>query len=547
MRKLSFLLTAFVMVMALAIPAAPATAQEDGQTIVEIASNNEDFSTLVTAVQAADPAIAEALSNPGPYTVFAPTNAAFEALGEDTLNAVLEDQAQLTNILQYHVVEGEFFAEDVLGLDGQSVTTLNGQDVNISVQDGTVFVNEAQVITTDIDASNGVIHVIDSVLLPPAADAGDMDDEMMEEAPMVTVRVGHFSPDTPAVDVFLNGERTLEGLEYPGVTDWVDIPEGSYDIDVAPAGASIEEAAISLDGVEVAVPNETDRISIVAVGSLEDGTLKPQILVEDYSAPAPGEARIEAFHAIEGAPRVDIYANGGLLIEFLGFPGESNDGKFIIDVPAGNYNLDVNVSNTQDTLLSVEDFEVQPYVSYFIAAIGTPEEPDVFVNTTDLPLSNTIADIAIGSDDFSTLVTAIQAADPSVLQTLSTRGEYTVFAPNNAAFAVLDESTLNAVLEDQALLTDILLAHVVAGELTSEDILNRLAESEDGELRIATLLDGETILVTLDDAGNVFVDGIQVVAVDIEAANGIIHVLGDGVIMPDDDMPDDDMSDEGSE
>jgi uncharacterized surface protein with fasciclin (FAS1) repeats len=146
---------------------APETSQQEVQeqtqpNIVETAASNPDFSTLVTAIQAAG--LEEALSGEGPFTVFAPTNAAFDALPEGTLEDLLDNPDQLANILQYHVVSGEVLAEQVVNLD--SATTLNGQDVSIRTENGNVFVNDAQVTTTDIRTSNGVIHVIDSVLLP---------------------------------------------------------------------------------------------------------------------------------------------------------------------------------------------------------------------------------------------------------------------------------------------------------------------------------------------------------------------------------------------
>ena len=140
---------------------------EDPGTIVDIAASNPDFSTLVTAVTEAG--LVETLSG-GEFTVFAPTNAAFEALPEGTLDELLADpEGALADVLTYHVVEGTVMAEDVVGMDGQEVTTVNGAPVTITVDGETVMVNDATVVTTDIVASNGVIHVIDAVLVPPAS------------------------------------------------------------------------------------------------------------------------------------------------------------------------------------------------------------------------------------------------------------------------------------------------------------------------------------------------------------------------------------------
>ena len=135
-------------------------------TIVDVASANEDFETLVAAVGAAD--LAETLSGEGPFTVFAPTDEAFDALPEGLLDALLlpENKDALTAILTYHVVSGEVMAADVTAGD---VPTVEGSTIAITT-DGGVKVNDANVTATDVDASNGVIHVIDAVIVPPTVD-----------------------------------------------------------------------------------------------------------------------------------------------------------------------------------------------------------------------------------------------------------------------------------------------------------------------------------------------------------------------------------------
>ena len=141
-----------------------------GMTITDIVASNPEFTTLLAAVGAAD--LADTLAGEGPYTVFAPTNDAFDALPAGTLESLLKpaNKDQLAAILTYHVVEGQVMAADVTPGD---VTTVNGADFTISVENGDVFItdgqgNKAMVTQTDIEASNGVIHVIDAVLLPPA-------------------------------------------------------------------------------------------------------------------------------------------------------------------------------------------------------------------------------------------------------------------------------------------------------------------------------------------------------------------------------------------
>lgn len=151
-----------------ATTAAPETTAALG-TIVDIASGNADFSILVEAVVAAG--LVDTLKGAGPFTVFAPTNEAFAAALtalKITKEALFADKALLTKILTYHVVAGEVLAADVVKLDGQEVATVQGGKVKVSVMDGKVKVNESNVVATDIKASNGVIHVIDAVLVPAA-------------------------------------------------------------------------------------------------------------------------------------------------------------------------------------------------------------------------------------------------------------------------------------------------------------------------------------------------------------------------------------------
>ena len=131
------------------------------KNIIETAVSNPDFSTLVTAIKAAG--LVDTLSGVGPFTVFAPTNAAFAKIPKDTLQAVLADKAKLSSILTYHVVAGKVMSKDVASLT--EATTIQGSKIKIDTKHG-VMINDAKVTTADIECSNGVIHVIDTVLMP---------------------------------------------------------------------------------------------------------------------------------------------------------------------------------------------------------------------------------------------------------------------------------------------------------------------------------------------------------------------------------------------
>ncbi|MFM7617862.1 MAG: fasciclin domain-containing protein [Actinomycetes bacterium] len=134
-------------------------------TVVDVAVGNADFSTLVTAVQEAG--LVDTLNGEGPFTVFAPTNEAFAKIPAADLEAILADKAKLTSILTYHVVPGKVMAAD-LKPGEQAVTTVEGSEAAVIVSDAGVTYAGANVVATDVDACNGVIHVIDAVVIPPA-------------------------------------------------------------------------------------------------------------------------------------------------------------------------------------------------------------------------------------------------------------------------------------------------------------------------------------------------------------------------------------------
>jgi uncharacterized surface protein with fasciclin (FAS1) repeats len=146
-------------------PAATGTTQA-GKTIVETAAANPDLSTLVAAVKAAG--LVDTLSGKGPFTVFAPTNEAFAALPPGTVENLLkpENKDQLVKILTYHVVSGAVTSSD---LKAGPVTTVEGQPVTVAINGKTVMVNNATVVKADVTTSNGVVHVIDKVLMPPTS------------------------------------------------------------------------------------------------------------------------------------------------------------------------------------------------------------------------------------------------------------------------------------------------------------------------------------------------------------------------------------------
>lgn len=134
--------------------------------VVKVAAGSKDHTTLVAAIKQAE--LVDALSNAGPFTVFAPTNAAFDKVGKETLDDLMKDEnkAKLQDILQYHVYVGSLKTE--MMADGQTLNQVNGGNITVAIKDGKVVINNTATVITSIPASNGIIHVIDGVLLPPS-------------------------------------------------------------------------------------------------------------------------------------------------------------------------------------------------------------------------------------------------------------------------------------------------------------------------------------------------------------------------------------------
>jgi len=200
LRKLACFAAAF----GIAFGPASAMAQEK-KDIVDTAIAAGQFKTLATALTAAD--LIPVLKGKGPFTVFAPTDEAFAKLPAGTLEALLKDKSKLVAVLTYHVVPGAVRAADVVKLD--SAKTVQGQKVAITVKDGKVMVNQANVVKTDIEASNGVIHVIDAVILPPttSSQAAPAHQTPVAETPCSTSAVTHATAPQQTTSRFVRFRR----------------------------------------------------------------------------------------------------------------------------------------------------------------------------------------------------------------------------------------------------------------------------------------------------------------------------------------------------
>jgi len=255
-------------------------AMSDKMDIVDTAIADGRFTTLAAALEAAD--LVEALKGEGPFTVFAPTDEAFAALPEGTIDALLADIPTLTDILLYHVVEGKVMAADVVELS--NAMTLNGQYVDINVEDGKVMIDGAEVIITDIETSNGVIHVIDAVILPESRDivdiavedgrfttlvaavqAADLVDTLKSEGPFTV-----FAPTDEAFAALPAG--TLDALlaDIPALTNillYHVVPGKVMAADVVALDGQSAETALAGQSISIMVDGENvilnERVNVI--------------------------------------------------------------------------------------------------------------------------------------------------------------------------------------------------------------------------------------------------------------------------------------------
>ena len=416
------------------MPPAPTATPVPPQTITDIAVGNPDFSTLVAALQAAG--LAETLMGEGPFTVFAPTNEAFAKLPAGTLDELLkpENKQKLTDILLYHVVSGSVLAADVVNLT--EAETVQGQKVEIKVDMGKVMINSSTVTATDILADNGVIHVIDSVLLP----AGDIVETAVADGRFTTLAAA---------------------LGAAGLVDTLK-GEGPFTVFAPTDDAFAKLPAGTLD--ELLKPENKQKLTDILLYHVVSG----KVMAADVVTLTEAETVL--------GQKVTVKVDMGKVY--------INEAQVIItDVKASN-----GVIHVIDTVL--------------------------------LPKSD-IVDTAIADGRFTTLAAALGAA--GLVETLKGEGPFTVFAPTDDAFAKLPAGTIDSLLkpENKQQLTDILLYHVVSGQVLAADVV-KLTEAE-------TVL-GQKVMIKVMD-GKVYINDAQVIITDILTSNGVIHVI-DTVLLP---------------
>ena len=499
---IALIMTACLMTM----PIAMADSSED---IPTNATNTGVHDTLVDALVQAD--LVSTLQGDGPFTVFAPTDQAFADAGINLSTFDTDEEiAVLTDILLYHVyTAGAVYAADVT--DGLTVAMANGDDASFTVTDGTVMIGDATVTTADVMASNGVIHVIDKVLMPPAdlvdiaavAMSTGMHDSLVAalvKADLVSTVQGDgpFTVFAPTDQAFTNAGIDLDSFttdeEIAALTNILLYHVYSGAVNAADVTDGLAVQMVNGDYAQFTVTEGTVMIEDATVTAADVMASNGVIHVIDkvLMPPAPytgvGICYNSATHMIAAGASMEE-CGAYMYVENYSMNGQ----EF-----TGCYNT-VSHSLTDTTQAICESYMWTPPVD--------------------------IATTAMSTGIHTSLVAALSASE--LVATLQGDGPFTVFAPTDQAFADagIDLAAFTTD-EDIATLTDILLYHVYSGAVNAADVTDGLT---------VAMVNGDDASFTVTD-GTVMVGDATVVLADVPASNGVIHVI-DKVLMPPADEP----------
>ena len=468
--------------------------------------------SLVAALTHAD--LVATLQGDGPFTVFAPTDAAFAAAGIDLADFDTdEENATLSDILLYHVYSGSVAAADVT--DGLTVAMVNGDDATFAVAaDGTVSIGDAKVTTADVQSSNGIIHVIDAVLTPPA-DAPTLDIPATAQSTGVHTALvaaltqanlvaalqadGPFTVFAPTDEAFTAAGIDLSTFDTPEENATLaDILTYHVYAGAVPASAVTDGLAVNmLNGDKATFAVSTD--GVVSVGGATVTTADVQTtngiihVIDKVLLPPPGDICYNTISHTIVAGSTNVECNSYLYVENYTVGGQTITGCY-------------------NTLThAVTDVSAAICGAY----MWTPA-----VN---------IATTAGATTIHASLVAALQTAD--LVATLSGTDEYTVFAPTDAAFAAagIDLDAFDTP-EEIAALANILLYHVVAGTTLSTDLT-------EGETTVSAANGDDLLIHVTGSSVMVGTEMANVTLADVPASNGVIHVI-DKVLTPPVSLPD---------
>ena len=524
-------------------------------TIYDIVSLSTDHTTLETAVDACG--LDVALSSSGSKTLFAPTDAAFSLLPAGTVTALLADIPQLTDILLYHVV-GDSVMSNTL-TNGQIVTTLNGADVTVTINSTGVYINNAQVTVTDILASNGVVHVIDAVLLPTIYDVVSTSNDHttlkvaidtcgLDVALSSSGSKTLFAPTDAAFNLLPAGTVTALLADIPQLTDILlyhvvgdsvmsnTLTNGQIvtTLNGADVTVTINSTGVYINNAQVTV---TDILASNGVVHVIDAVLLPTI----YDVVAASNDHTTLKVAIDACGLDVALSSSGSKTLFAPTDAAFNllpagtVTALLADIPqltdillyhvVGDSVMSNTLTNGQIvTTLNGADVTVTinstgVYINNAQVTVTDILASNGIVHVIDAVLLPTIYDVVSTSNDHTTLKVAIDTCGLDVA--LSSSGSKTLFAPTDAAFNLLPSGQGTALLADIPQLTDILLYHVVGDSVMSNTLTNG---------QIVTTLNGADVTVTINSTG-VYINNAQVTVTDILASNGVVHVI-DAVLLP---------------
>lgn len=441
---------------AVLMPPADATLSES--TIINIAAADERFTTLVAALGATglDTVLA---SDTDTFTVFAPTDAAFEAMGSANVTALLGDLDNLTEILQQHVItDAAVDAVTAYSLSGNAATTVGGAEVPISISSKRELrVGGAKVIIADIHASNGVIHVIDTVIVGAAG------------LPTPTLNIVEVATAAGGFEILLEllSEADLDGA----LTD----ADKSFTV-FAPTDAAFH------------------KLGVFPLAFLLGN---PAILADTLLYHVYADSVVLA----DGA--ISVAASDQSILEMANATAEKSGGRTALSL--SDTGLTVNLASVTSANVMASNGVIHVIDNVMLPP---PSKGDVTTN---------IIDTAVAAGNFTFFVTALEMA--GLVDALSDPdSNFTVFAPTNAAFHLLGDDALNALLADTEALTTLLTNHVIAGStvdaVTAYSLNGTMLET----------LSGNTVEVAIDD-GSLLIQGAKVTSSDIYTTNGIIHVI----------------------
>ena len=526
----------------------------DNPTIAERAANQDNLSTLAGALQ--DAGLADTLgSDDATFTVFAPTNSAFENIDADELtgNADL-----LSEVLTYHVVPGQAIAAGDIQ-DGQTVETLEGETLEFSVSNGTVQVNGATVTTADVEASNGVVHVVDGVLLETvdAVDRAILTPQLATTADAIAA-AGLDASDsalrTQTLTLFAPTDGAFSGLKLDALTSNTELLSRILQYHVVPGSRltsdqiSGGETPTTLEGgnLNIAVDGGTVTVNGIPVSTTDiqtenatihliDGVLLDRIdIVERASITEGLETLTSAVQAagldasdspLRNDDPVTVFAPVNSAFETLDVDELTGDSE-ILNRVLTHHVVSGQITSDQlsggETPTTLEGGSVEIGVSD-----GTVTVNGIPVSIADIQTRNGVVHVIDGillerldvvqratvTSNLSTLTTAVGAA--GLADALKGDGPFTVFAPVDSAFA---DYNVEALTGNQDLLTRVLEYHAIAGQAITSD---QLSSGESPQT-----LEGGTITIGVND-GVSLNERVAVTTTDIEVRNGVVHLLDD--------------------